>query len=90
MVSEALTILRYHYGFSEAFAFGQSLELYEILLPSESLYQQALAVFNLRSQKLKLSFADALSFVLLTGPLKGMPALSFDDDFKKLGLTVIR
>ncbi len=90
MVSEALTILRYHYGFSEAFTFGQSLELYEIIMPSENLCQQALAIFNLKSQKLKISFADALSFVLLSGPLKDAPALSFDDDFRKLGLTVIR
>ncbi len=32
---------------------------------------------------------DALSRVLISGELKNMPALSFDKDFKALGLTTI-
>jgi hypothetical protein len=37
----------------------------------------------------KISFVDALSRVLISGELKNMPALSFDEDFKALGLTTI-
>ncbi|MEX1329740.1 MAG: hypothetical protein AB1Z29_23305 [Desulfobacterales bacterium] len=37
----------------------------------------------------KISFVDALTRVLILGELKKMPALSFDDDFKAMGLTTI-
>ena len=37
----------------------------------------------------KISFVDALTRVLILGELKKIPALSFDDDFKAMGLTTI-
>jgi predicted nucleic acid-binding protein len=37
----------------------------------------------------KISFVDALTRVLIYGELNKMPALSFDSDFKALGLTTI-
>ncbi len=37
----------------------------------------------------EISFVDALSHVLISGELKDIPALSFDKDFKALGLTTI-
>jgi predicted nucleic acid-binding protein len=40
-------------------------------------------------QDRKISFVDALTRVLILGALKKMPALSFDDDFKAMGLTTI-
>jgi predicted nucleic acid-binding protein len=56
---------------------------------TESHLQQAVAEFNLFNKDKKISFVDALSRVIILNMLKKMPALSFDSDFKTLGLTVI-
>ena len=88
IISEALTLLLYRYGYTEAQVFGQSIHLYQILNCQESHYYQAIALFNLYSQDRKISFVDALSHVLITEQ-KNMPAISFDRDFRTLGLTTI-
>lgn len=36
----------------------------------------------------RLSFCDAISYVVVSGLLGGVPGLSFDKDFRSLGLTV--
>jgi predicted nucleic acid-binding protein len=89
VVSEAMTILLYHYGYSEALTFNQSLNLYRIIHSTENQHHQAIALFNLFGKDKKISFVDALSRVHITGELKNMPAISFDEDFKTLGLTTI-
>lgn len=89
VISEAMTVLLYQYGYSEALAFNQSVDLYRIYYPTESQHHQAIAIFNLFGKDIKISFVDALSKVLISGELENMPALSFDKDFKALGLTVI-
>ena len=89
IISEAMTILLYQYGYSEALTFNQSIDLYRIFHTTESQHHQAIALFNLFSKDRKLSFTDALSRVLISGELKNIPALSFDEDFKSLGLTTI-
>ncbi len=89
IISEAMTILLYQYGYSEALTFNQSIDLYRIFHTTESQHHQAIALFNLFRKDRKLSFTDALSRVLISGELKNIPALSFDEDFKSLGLTTI-
>jgi predicted nucleic acid-binding protein len=89
VISEAMTILLYQYGYSESLTFNQSIDLYRIFHTTESQHHQAIALFNLFSKDRKLSFVDALSRVLISGELKNIPALSFDEDFKSLGLTTI-
>ena len=88
-VSEAMTVLRYQYGYTEALSFNQSIELYKVHHSTESQHLQAIVVFNLFGKDRKISFVDALTRVLILGELKEMPALSFDDDFKAMGLTTI-
>jgi predicted nucleic acid-binding protein len=88
-VSEAMTVLRYQYGYAEANSFNQSIDLYNIHHSTESQHHQAIAVFNLFGKDRKISFVDALTRVLILGKLKNIPALSFDDDFKAMGLTTI-
>ena len=46
-------------------------------------------VFRKFARDKKISFCDAISFVVVTSVLEGIPCLSFDRDFKRLGLTVI-
>ncbi len=89
VISEAMTVLLYQYSYSEALTFNQSIDLYKIYHSTESHHQQALALFNLFGKDRKISFVDALSRVLISGQLKNMPALSFDRDFRALGLTTI-
>ena len=89
IISEAITVLLYRYSYSEAKVFGQSIHLYRIVDCKESQYHQAIALSNLFSRDRKISFIDALSHVLITGPLNNIPAISFDKDFKTLGLTTI-
>jgi predicted nucleic acid-binding protein len=50
---------------------------------------QAEDVFRRLGKDKKLSSCDALSFVVVTTLLDGMPCLSFDRDLKRLGLTVL-
>ena len=89
IISEAMTVLLYQYGYSETIAFNQSIDLYRIYHSTESQHHQAIALFNLYGKDRKISFVDALSRVLISGELKNIPALSFDADFKTLGLTII-
>jgi predicted nucleic acid-binding protein len=89
VISEGMTVLLYQFGYSEAVAFNQSVDLYKIYYPTESQHHQAIAIFNLFGKDRKISFVDALSKVLISGELENMPALSFDKDFKAMGLTTI-
>ena len=89
IISEAMTVLLDQYGYREALTFNQSIDLYKIIHSTESQHHQAIALFNLFSKDKKISFVDALSRVLITGELKNMPAISFDEDFRAMGLTTI-
>ena len=89
IISEAMTVLLYQYGYREALTFTQSIDLYKIIHSTESQHHQAIALFNLFGKDKKISFVDALSRVLITGELSNMPALSFDRNFRAMGLTVI-
>ena len=89
VISEAMTVLLYQYGYSEALTFNQSIDLYQILPTTESQHHQAIALFNLFGKDRKIAFVDALSRVLISGELKNIPALSFDRDFRAMGLTTI-
>ena len=89
IISETMTVLLYRYGYTEALTFNQSIDLYRILNPSESQHHQAIALFDLFARDRKISFVDALSYILIKDKLAGIPAISFDKDFKTLGLTTI-
>ena len=89
IISEAMTVLLYQYGYSEALAFNQSIDLYRIFHSTEGQHHQAVALFNLFGKDRRISFVDALSRILITGELKNMPAVSFDRDFRALGLTTM-
>jgi predicted nucleic acid-binding protein len=89
IISEAITVLLYKYGYTEARIFGESIHLYQVVHSKESQYHQALAIFNLFSKDKTISFVDALSHVLITSALKNIPVISFDGDFRSLGLTTI-
>ncbi|MGA1842557.1 MAG: hypothetical protein ACMUIU_18235 [bacterium] len=84
-----MTILLYHYGYSEALTFNESLDLYKIVYPETGNYYEALSLFNNYAKDKGISFVDALSHVIICQKLNRIPAISFDRDFKSLGLTTI-
>jgi predicted nucleic acid-binding protein len=50
---------------------------------------EAEQVFRRRGRDHRLSLCDAISFVVVTTLLEHMPCVAFDEDFRRLGLTVI-
>lgn len=46
-------------------------------------------MFRRYGQDHRLSLCDAISFVVVTTLLGRMPCLAFDEDFRRLGLTVL-
>ena len=46
-------------------------------------------IFRRRGRQRRLSFCDAISFVVATSLLDNIPCFAFDRDFQALGLTVI-
>ena len=87
-LSEAATILLYHYGYSHATALLQSLPAFHAVTPTEGDHFQAAALFKEFNRDQKLSFNDLLTYVLIRGALRNMPIVTFDRDFAKVGLTL--
>jgi predicted nucleic acid-binding protein len=90
VVSETVTLLTYRLHPEAAIAF------LDVIKPALSLVQVTAAVFaeaeevfrrHVRSRR--LSFCDAISFVVVSTLLENIPCLSFDEDFRALGLTVV-
>jgi predicted nucleic acid-binding protein len=86
IISETVTLLRYRRNFQAALAFltdvKPGLHLVHVREEAEQL-------FRAYARDHRLSFCDALSFVVVTTLLNHAPCLTFDDDFRGLGLTVL-
>lgn len=90
IVSETVTLLRYRCSYARALQFLDRVKpALRMVAYDESVQHQAEAIFRRLGSDKRLSFCDALSFVVVTILLDHMPCLSFDRDFKQLGLTVI-
>ncbi|MBI2902160.1 MAG: type II toxin-antitoxin system VapC family toxin [Candidatus Methylomirabilis oxyfera] len=90
VVSETVTLLTYRLHPQVA------TDFLDVIKPALSLVQVTAAVFaeaeevfrrHVRSRR--LSLCDAISFVVVTTLLENIPCLSFDEDFRALGLTVV-
>ena len=90
IVSETVTLLRYRCSYERALQFLDRVKpALRMVVYDESVRNQAEDVFRRLGRDKQLSFCDVLSFVVVTILLDRMPCLSFDRDFKQLGLTVI-
>jgi len=90
IVSETATLLRYRAGFSAAWTFLSEVKpLLHIVPYGDGVRTEAEDVFHRYGMDHRLSFCDAISFVVVTTLLDNMPCLAFDEDFRRLGLTVI-
>ncbi|MGH7895890.1 MAG: type II toxin-antitoxin system VapC family toxin [Candidatus Binatia bacterium] len=89
-VGESLTVLRRHFGHRAACALADSVRDLTLVTYDTSHRLEALAEFKRRSRGRRgVSFVDVLCAVVIRRELGGDPALSFDRDFRALGLTVI-
>ena len=90
IVSETVTLLRYHCSYRRALAFLDHVKPLLRLVPyDDSVRLHAEDIFRRLGHDKKLSWCDTISFVVVTMLLNHMACLSFDQDFKQLGLTVI-
>lgn len=90
IISETVTLLRYRRGFQAALTFLTEIKpQLKIVTYGDGVREEAERVFRQFARERRLSFCDAISFVVVTALLDHMPCLAFDEDFRGLGLTVI-
>jgi predicted nucleic acid-binding protein len=90
IVSETVTLLRYRVSYPAALTFVDGLvPRLRLAEYGVEIRAQALQVFRRYSRDHRLSLCDAVSFVVVTTLLDRMPCFAFDEDFRRLGLTVI-
>jgi predicted nucleic acid-binding protein len=90
IISETATLLRYRLGIAPALAFLEEVKPTLIIVSYGDLVRtEAEEVFRQRGRQRRLSFCDAISFVVVTSLLDNMACFAFDRNFRALGLTVI-
>ncbi len=90
IVSETVTLLRYRKNYQTALAFLTEVKPALRIVPyGDRVYSEAEDVFRGVARDRRLSFCDAISFVIVTTLLDHMPCLAFDEDFRRLGLTIM-
>jgi len=90
IISETATLLRYRRHYSAAVSFLDEVTPgLQIATYGDRVREDAVHVFKQFGLDHRLSFCDALSFVVVTTLLDHMPCVAFDEDFRALGLTVL-
>ena len=89
IISETVTLLRYRMSHKAAVEFLDTIKpALFIIKYDDSIRDAAEKVFKKLSRDKRLFFCDAISFLVITEVLEGMPCFTFDRDFKNLGLLV--
>lgn len=90
IISETLTLLRYRRSYRDALTFLTEVKPdLHIVNYGEAVRAEAAQIFRRYGRDHKLSFCDAISFVVVTTLLDNAPSLAFDRDFRALGIPVI-
>jgi predicted nucleic acid-binding protein len=90
IISETATLLLYRFNSKAAIRFLDEIKpVLNVVYYDDSIRKEAERVFRLLSKDKKLSFCDAISYVVVKTILNDTACLSFDEDFSRLGLTVI-
>lgn len=89
VVSETVTLIRYRASYKTAVQFLDVIKpSLAIVRYDDSVRSAAEEAFKKLSKDKKLSYCDALSYMIITGQLDNMPCLTFDNNFRSLGLMV--
>ena len=90
IISETVTLLLYRFNSRAAIRFLDEIKpALSIIYYNDSVREEAERIFRLFSKDKKLSFCNAISYVIVKTILKDIFCLSFDEDFCRLGLNVI-
>lgn len=89
IISETITLLRYRAGYDLSVQFIDIVRP-ELLIVAydDSVRLEAEKVYKKLSRDKRLSFCDSVSYVIITDILDNIPCLTFDKDFRSLGLMV--
>ncbi len=88
VVGETITLLRYRHSWTAAIRFLDDVKP-ALHIAEYGADVRDEAVFRRHGRDHHLSFCDAISFVVVTTLLDRMPCFAFDEDFRRLGLTVL-
>ncbi len=89
VISETVTLLRYRADYKIAIEFLETVKpALSIIKYDDSIRAAAEEIFKKLSRDKRISFCDAISYVIIIHILDNIPCFSFDKDFKSLGLTV--
>ncbi len=90
VIGETVTLLRYRRSFRAALAFLDEVKpTLHLVSYGDGARLEAERLFRGYARDHRLSFCDAISFVVVTTLLDHVACLSFDRDFRSLGLTVL-
>jgi predicted nucleic acid-binding protein len=90
VIGETVTLLRVRHSWAAAIRFLDDVKPgLHVMDYGADVRVEAEQVFRRHRGDHRLSFCDAISFVVVTTLLDHMPCLAFDEDFRRLGLTVI-
>jgi len=90
VVSETVTLLRYRHSWAAAIGFLDDVRpALHVAEYGANVRVEAEHVFRRRDRDHRLSFCDAISFVVVTTLLDHMPCLAFDEGFRSLGLATL-
>jgi predicted nucleic acid-binding protein len=90
IISETVTLLRYRRHVHAALTFLNDVKPdLHVIAYGDRVRDEAEQIFRAYARDHRLSFCDALSFVVVTTLLDHMPCFSFDEDFRTLSLTVL-
>ena len=90
IIVETVTLLRYRYSYRGATTFINKVlpQLNVFYLDAESRAKAVHAFLKLSRDK-EISLCDTISYIIITEHLNFIPCLTFDDDFRQLGLIVL-
>jgi predicted nucleic acid-binding protein len=90
VISETVTLLRYRHISAAAIGFLDDVKPgLHVMDYGANIRLEAEQIFRRHGRDHRLSFCDAISFVVVTALLERVPCFAFDEDFRRLGLTVI-
>lgn len=90
IISEAVTLLRYRRSYRAALTFLTKIKPKLHIVPyGDHVRDKAERMFLTYARDHRLSFCDAISFVVVTTLLDHAPCFAFDGDFRSLGLAVL-
>lgn len=90
IISETATLLLYRFNSKAAIRFLDEIKpVLNVIYYDDSVRKEAEQIFRLFSKDKRLSFCDAISYVVVKTILEDIVCLGFDEDFSRLGLHVI-